>query len=309
MVTETVARLDRIARLARLARRLERRGLYNGAKYVRAALQRELDRLATEDETSGAPGRLAEDLVALAAELAADYPAEFLERLPAIAAAAEADEPLPLERAPELWTCRECGELFVGRRPGRCPVCSAPAITFAEHRPIWFLDPIDPETALLALAAGPSRLEAILGERPDEELDRPPRPGEWSVRQALEHLAAAEELLGERVRRMLAEEEPDLVAVAAWAVVPADEPRPGSLAGRTARELLERFQELREETVALLGGLTPAEWQRTGRHPEWGRVTILSQAGYFARHEAAHVAQIAAAAEGRVPGEGRSARR
>ena len=54
-----------------------------------------------------------------------------------------------------------------------------------------------------------------------------------------------------------------------------------------------------------LTDMAPDAWQRPGRHPEWGPVTVLSQASYFARHQAAHQAQLAAAVEGRVPGEPR----
>ena len=72
-----------------------------------------------------------------------------------------------------------------------------------------------------------------------------------------------------------------------------------------AQELFEHYRRLRLANVAVLRGLDAASWQRTGRHPEWGPVTVLSQASYFARHQAAHQAQLAAAVEGRVPGEPR----
>jgi F-type H+-transporting ATPase subunit gamma len=70
----------------------------------------------------------------------------------------------------------------------------------------------------------------------------------------------------------------------------------------SASELAARHAELRERTLARLRALDEAGWGRSGRHPEWGRVTVLSQAAYFARHEASHLAQLVAAAEGRLPG-------
>lgn len=75
--------------------------------------------------------------------------------------------------------------------------------------------------------------------------------------------------------------------------------------GEPATVLLARYLELRRATLKRLRGLEGEQWQRAGRHPEWGRVTVLSQAAYFARHETSHLAQLLAATEGRVPGRPR----
>ena len=63
-----------------------------------------------------------------------------------------------------------------------------------------------------------------------------------------------------------------------------------------------RVSALRHATVTRLAGLADPDWGRGGNHPEWGRVTVLGQAAYFARHEASHLAQLVAAAQGRLPG-------
>ena len=105
-----------------------------------------------------------------------------------------------------------------------------------------------------------------------------------------------------RVRRLLEEDEPDLVAwVPSSGEAPSDEATPST--GLDAPALLDRYETLRAGTVGLLRGLRPGDWERAGRHPEWGRVTVLAQAGYFARHHASHLAQVVAAAQGRVPGD------
>ncbi len=69
-----------------------------------------------------------------------------------------------------------------------------------------------------------------------------------------------------------------------------------------ASAIVARYRGLRHGTVDRLRTLDDAGWARGGRHPEWGRVTVLGQAAYFARHEASHLAQLVAAAQGRIPG-------
>ena len=139
--------------------------------------------------------------------------------------------------------------------------------------------------------------------RTDEDLARQPAPGEWSARQALEHLLFCEELLAKRIGRLLDEEEPDLAAAAVWADTPASDEGSTST-DEPASVIAARIAELRHATVGRLASLPESSWGRGGTHPEWGRVTVLSQAAYFARHEASHLAQLVAAAEGRLPGRG-----
>jgi hypothetical protein len=167
--------------------------------------------------------------------------------------------------------------------------------------PTWYLEHAERGTILAALAAGPGHIVAALADHDDAALDRPPAPGEWSARETLRHLVFTETLLAGRVARLLTEDEPDLVA---WVVTsgtpPSDE---GSEAtDEPASALAARYRAMRHETVERLRALDDADWARAGHHPEWGRVTVLGQAAYFARHEASHLAQLVAAAQGRVPG-------
>lgn len=296
------ATLDRIGRLAAIARGLEREGGYNGAKLVRAALDRELVRYAER----AAPVGLAaagEAIEALAGELAdAGYPAAYVDRLSASVAALRDGGTIRLVDAPPIRTCRVCGELFLGDDvPLACPTCEAPALSFREQLPVWYLEHAEPGTILAELATGPRRVGLALADRSDDDLARAPAPGEWSARETLEHLVFAEGLLAVRVPRLLTEDDPDLVAwVVGAGAPPTDE---GTAAtGQPASVLFEQYRTKRDASVALLRELDEAGWGRAGRHPEWGRVTVLSQAAYFARHEASHLAQLVAAAEGRLPG-------
>jgi uncharacterized damage-inducible protein DinB len=291
-----------IIELAGLARALELGGIYNGSKLVRAVLEREL--LIRADANRPRTGADAADRLEALADEVADHDGGRLSiALRAAAQAAREDASLALAEAPPVFTCRSCGELATGAPPERCPTCEAPALSFRDHIAVWYLEPLSSAQVLAELAAGPERVDAAVAGHDDAALAARPRPGEWSARETLEHLVSTEELLAGRLPRLLTEDDPLLVASNAWAATGGDEATTGTASG--AHELASRFHDLRAQTVATLERLSPADWERTGRHPEWGIVTVRSQATYFARHQASHMAQLAAAAEGRVPGERR----
>jgi uncharacterized damage-inducible protein DinB len=295
------ARLERIGRYAAVARGLEREGAYNAAKLLRAALFRELVRYAEHEGPSGGAAA-ASALEALIADLGPALPPGMASLLGPLPPAVEAGRTISLREAPPVRVCRVCGETFLGDDvPATCPACEAPALSFHEELPVWYLAPADRGAILAALATGPRHLATALADYGDEALSRQPVPGEWSARQTLEHLVFTEELLAARIDRLLDEDEPDLAAAAVWAETPASD-EGSAETGEPASVLAARIGALRHATVARLAGLGEADWGRGGRHPEWGRVTVLSQAAYFARHEASHLAQLVAAAQGRLPG-------
>ena len=298
-------RLDLVGRFARLARALEAAGLYNATKALRAGADRELTRVAAP-AAQLRRGDVLRELEGVRRDVAAaGYPEWFVGLLHSAEEAIRADTSLLYRDAPPVWTCRVCGELALDTPPDLCPTCGAPAVSFRGHAAVWYLEADGPTPTLALLRDGPRQVERALDGRTAQQLDRAPRPGEWSARETLRHITSAEVLLSTRVRRMLEENDPELVA---WQ--PGDAPPPSDeatdyRADAGADELLAHYRRLRLSTVNLLTDIAPDAWQRPGRHPEWGPVTVLSQASYFARHQAAHQAQLAAAVEGRVPGEPR----
>jgi hypothetical protein len=66
-------------------------------------------------------------------------------------------------------------------------------------------------------------------------------------------------------------------------------------AGKTLPELLHTFRDLRGESLRRLAALrlTPADLDRTGRHPEFGRVTLGQHLATWVVHDLDHLAQIA----------------
>ena len=226
----------------------------------------------------------------------------FVERVSAVPGVLRDVGTIRLTDAPPARTCRVCGELFLGDDvPVQCPSCEAPALSFREQLPVWYLEHAEPGTILRR--AG-DRSPAC---RPRDRgawrrlAEVPPAAGEWSAREVLEHLVFAEDLLATRVPRLLDEDDPDLVAwVPGEGAPPTDE---GTAAtGEGAAALFERYRRLREAS----GGAPPrARRSSLGPRGTASRVGPRhrpSQAAYFARHEASHLAQLVAAAEGRLPG-------
>jgi succinate dehydrogenase flavin-adding protein (antitoxin of CptAB toxin-antitoxin module) len=296
--------LERIGELAVLARAVELIGAYNGGKLLRAALDRELVRWAVDHRPSDAA--VEARLVGLARALRdAGHPTALADAIESMAPTVRARGVVTLADAPPAHVCRLCGELFLGEPPAACPTCEAPRLTLREHLPTWFLEPMATEAVVEALASAPVILRQALEPLAEDRLDTAPRAGEWSARQTLEHIVGVEELFAARIGRLLDEDDPDLVAwVPSSGEPPSDEATPTT--GADTATLLGRYLELRERMVARLRSLAPAQWRRSGRHPEWGTISVAAQAAYFARHEASHLAQLVAATEGRVPGERRS---
>ena len=167
----------------------------------------ELVRYAETEAPAGTPAA-ADALEALVADPDAGLPEGVVALLRPLPAAVRAGHTISLAEAPRVRVCRVCGELFLADDvPGACPRCEAPALTFHEELPAWYLGPADRGAILAALAAGPRHLARALHDRTDEALARPPAPGEWSAVQALEHLLYSEELLATRIDRLLTEDQ------------------------------------------------------------------------------------------------------
>lgn len=71
--------------------------------------------------------------------------------------------------------------------------------------------------------------------------------------------------------------------------------------GRDLDSLLEEFTTLRRASLTWLSArsLTPADLERTGRHPELGPVTLRELLAAWVVHDLGHIAQIARVMAGR----------
>ncbi len=137
------------------------------------------------------------------------------------------------------------------------------------------------------LRRGPELAAVVLTGVFGEEEDFLPAPGKWSIRQIIAHLADSEIVLAQRIRQVIAEDSPTLIAYdqEAWA-------RNLDYARRKLKQALETFRRTRAENYDLLKGMPEAAFARTGNHTERGQITLRSLVELVAQHDANHVRQM-----------------
>jgi hypothetical protein len=135
----------------------------------------------------------------------------------------------------------------------------------------------------------PARLAAVIDTLRPDEIDGRPSADAWTVREIVHHLADAEIISAARLRAILQEDNPALVAFdeAGYArrFDYGDRPLEGALALLTAA---------RQSNVELMERMSADEWDRAGNHPEYGRYTIGRLLETHAPHASAHIEQIEA---------------
>ncbi len=143
-------------------------------------------------------------------------------------------------------------------------------------------DPIE------VLRETPTALRAALKGLTADQFSARERPGKWSVRHVVQHLADAELVGAFRYRMVLAHDRPELPAYDQdlW----ADRLRYEESDPETALAL---FTALRGANVGLITRATDEERRRAMRHPERGDETLEETARLYAGHDIVHRRQIA----------------
>lgn len=139
---------------------------------------------------------------------------------------------------------------------------------------------------------GPELMAVVLTGLGVEEQDYLTAPGKWSVRQIVAHVADAEVVTAHRVRQVVAEDNPTLVAYdqEAWA-------RNLDYDRRKPAASLETFRRARAETYELIKELPDSAFERTGNHTVRGQVTLRSLLELFTEHAEKHARQVQAIRE------------
>jgi hypothetical protein len=156
-------------------------------------------------------------------------------------------------------------------------------------------DLLDSATRLLSTT--PGRWRSLVETAPDELLQRAPAPGEWSAAQCLDHLLVTERFVfGVRLRAVL--EGGDMPAFDPNA---PREPEPE----RTPRDVALALAAARDANLAVLRRLTPADLDRTGRHPQYGTLALRVVLNTWAAHDLQHTVQAEEALmQAFIPGTG-----
>jgi hypothetical protein len=141
------------------------------------------------------------------------------------------------------------------------------------------------------LAALPAQLAGAVRGLDAAQLDTPYRPDGWTVRQVVHHVPDSH--MNAYVRFKLALTEPSPT------IRPYDEARWATLSDvrdvpvETSLALLDL---LHARWVALLRGMSDADWERGYVHPEHGRLVPLDEAlamyAWHSKHHLAHVTRL-----------------
>ncbi len=276
---------DRILRFVRLARALKSGGIYNGAKLLRALAFSEETRLSRLPEGASDSAWIHREMELIIKEVQqSGTDQELVFALDHARQGALENRTISIQDAPPVFVCRFCGEIALKQPPNCCPGCGARKLAFREILPTYYLEPLTPAQALEGLEYAVQEVIRQTTDLTEQQMIWSPEPGEWAVRDLILHLLTAQQLLAGRVEKMLIEENPSLKSLAAWAEMDETE--------STGKEALDRYVRLCFLTVNRLKGIGLSDWQRTGFHDEFGEITILQQAGYFARHDQYHLPQL-----------------
>jgi len=141
-----------------------------------------------------------------------------------------------------------------------------------------------------------AQLTAAVKGRPETVMARRPDGKNWAPKEIVCHLRDTEEAFGARFEQILAMDvDPKLGAPTAdrWA-----EER--QYLRNDALEAIAAFRTRREDNLATLRALTPAQWNKGALHPVRGRMTLDTFLTLMAWHDDNHLDQLARALEGKA---------
>ena len=134
----------------------------------------------------------------------------------------------------------------------------------------------------------PSRLEELVRNLDDKQLDTPYREGGWTIRQLIHHIADSHHHSYIRFKWALTEDNPVIKPYIQekWAELEHLKKAPISWS-------LQHLEVVHRKLVSLLGSLTDAQWERTFRHPEGDvEISLRKNAGIYAWHSMHHFMHI-----------------
>lgn len=142
-------------------------------------------------------------------------------------------------------------------------------------------------TAIQTIADTPARLSKAVSGLTESHLDTPYRPGGWTVRQVVHHVADSHMNAYVRTRLALTEDNPP--------VKPYDEAKWAELPDSTTLPIegsLQIIAALHARWVHLLRALPPEQLSRTMHHPEHGSLSLDALLEIYAWHGPHHTAHV-----------------
>lgn len=146
---------------------------------------------------------------------------------------------------------------------------------------------------LKALRETAHELEAQLWGLDEDDLRWRPSGDAWSLKETAAHLRDCERHFVETLELIVYEDEPRVAAFDADALVLERDYREADL-----YDVLEEFSLLRHRAVNLLWSHEGPGWERAGRHPYLGPVTIAQLARQQNEHDLEHLWQASRLRQG-----------
>lgn len=132
--------------------------------------------------------------------------------------------------------------------------------------------------------AGPQKLRAAVSGMTEAQLDAKPVPGKWSTRQVVCHVADCEVVYADRMKRVIAEDNPtmpDLDPHAFATGLAYDQ--------RDVQEELQLIEAIRRHVGRILRILESGWFQRTGNHSTDGPLTLETLLQRITNHIPHHI--------------------
>jgi hypothetical protein len=136
--------------------------------------------------------------------------------------------------------------------------------------------------------SGADKLRQAIAGLTEQDLKAAPIPGKWSSQQVVIHLADAEVASADRLRRIIAQDQPQLLA---W-----DENRFMQrlfYGEQSAADAVTIIDLTRKQLSQVLRKISEPDWQRTGLHSERGPLTVTDMVTSTTNHLEHHLKFIA----------------
>ncbi|SEM20243.1 DinB superfamily protein [Mesobacillus persicus] len=142
------------------------------------------------------------------------------------------------------------------------------------------------ESCIREIEEAPSLFRKAVEDLSDKQLDTPYRPGGWTIRQVVHHLADSHMNSFIRLKLALTEDNPT--------IKPYFEEKWANLADskQSIESSLTLLEGLHSRWAYLLKSLKPADLEKTFYHPETGPVTLAMNISLYAWHSRHHLSHI-----------------
>ena len=140
---------------------------------------------------------------------------------------------------------------------------------------------------LKALRETAHAMESLIWDIEDDVLDRRPDADEWSCKELVGHMCEMERRYIDWLERIVRMDEPEITPFDGDSIE-----TDSALVGQTVFDLMDDFSVQRQQLVYLLWSLDGDDWNRRGKHPYLGPLTVTQVAREMNEHDLSHLWQL-----------------